>query len=49
MDYPLDALLLVQIADLQAKQVAGGGDGEAGAGGVVPEDGDAQAGVKDLV
>ncbi len=42
------ALFFVQVADLQAQQVAGGGKGEAGAGGVVPEDRDAQAGVKDL-
>ena len=42
------ALALVQVLDLQAQQVAGGGEGEAGAGGVVPEQGDAQAGLKDL-
>ena len=41
------ALLLVQVLDGQTQQVAGGGEGEPGAGGVVPEDGDAQAGVKD--
>ena len=41
------ALLLVQVLGAQAQQVAGGGEGEAGAGGVVPEDGDAQAGIKD--
>ena len=40
-------LLLVQILHLQAQQVAGGGEGEAGAGGVVAEDGDAQAGIED--
>ena len=40
-------LLLVQVLDLQAQQVAGGGEGEAGAGGVVAEDGDAQAGIED--
>ena len=42
------ALALVQVLDLQAQQVAGGGEGEPGAGGVVPEQGDAQAGVEDL-
>ena len=42
------ALALVQVLDLQAQQVAGGGEGEAGAGGVVAEQGDAQAGLKDL-
>ena len=40
------ALLLVQILDVQAQQVACRGEGEAGTGGVVPEDGDAQTGVK---
>ena len=39
-------LLLVQILHLQAQQIAGRGEGEAGAGGVVAEEGDAQAGVK---
>ena len=42
------ALALVQILDLDAQQVAGGGEGEPGAGGVVAEQGDAQAGVEDL-
>ena len=42
------ALALVQVLDLQAQQVAGGGEGKAGAGGVVPEQGDAQAGLEDL-
>ena len=42
------ALLLVQVLDFQAQQVAGAGEGEPGAGGVVPEDGDAQAGVENL-
>ena len=41
------ALALVQVLDLQAQQVAGRGKGKAGAGGVVPEQGDAQAGVKE--
>ena len=41
------ALLLVQVLDGQTQQVAGGGEGEPGAGGVVPEDGDAQAGIED--
>ena len=40
------ALALVQILHLQAQQVAGGG--EAGAGGVVAEQGDTQAGLEDL-
>ena len=40
--------LLVQVLDVQAQQVAGGGKGEPCSGGVVPEDGDAQTGVKDL-
>ena len=40
-------LLLVQILRPQTQQVAGGGEGEAGAGGVIPEDGDAQAGIED--
>ena len=39
-------LLLVQILHLQAQQVAGGGEGEAGTGGVVAEDGDAQTGIE---
>ena len=39
-------LLLVQILHLQTQQVAGGGEGEAGTGGVVAEDGDAQAGIE---
>ena len=42
------ALALVQVLDLQAQQVAGGGEGEAGAGGVVPEQGDAQPGIEDF-
>ena len=42
------ALALVQVLDLQAQQVAGGGEGETGAGGVVAEEGDAQAGLEDL-
>ena len=33
---------------LKTQQVAGGGEGEAGAGGVVTEDGDAEAGIEDL-
>ena len=40
-------LFLVQDLLLQAQQVAGGGEGEAGAGGIVAEQGNAQAGVKD--
>ena len=39
-------LLLIQILYLQTQQVAGGGEGEAGTGGVVAEDGDAQAGIE---
>ena len=39
-------LLLVQILHLQAQQVAGGGEGEAGTGGVVAEDGDTQTGIE---
>ena len=39
--------LLVQILRPQTQQVAGGGEGEAGTGGVIPEDGDAQAGIED--
>lgn len=42
------ALALVQILHLQAQQVAGGGEGEAGAGGVVAEQGDTQAGLENL-
>ena len=42
------ALALVQILDLQTQQVAGGGKGETGAGRVVPEQGNAQTGLKDL-
>lgn len=42
------ALALVQVLHLQAQQIAGGGEGEPGAGGVVPEQGDAQPGVKHL-
>ena len=40
-------LLLVQHLLLQTQQIAGGGEGEAGTGGVVTEQGDAQAGVED--
>ena len=40
-------LLLVQHLLLQTQQIAGGGEGEAGTGGVVTEQGDAQTGVKD--
>ena len=39
-------LLLIQILHFQTQQVAGGGEGEAGTGGVVAEDGDAQAGIE---
>ena len=39
-------LLLVQILHLQTQQIAGGGEGETGAGGVVAEDGNAQSGVE---
>ncbi|MPN47912.1 hypothetical protein SDC9_195516 [bioreactor metagenome] len=42
------ALALVQVLHLQAQQVASRGEGEAGAGGVVPEQGDAQTGIKNL-
>ena len=41
-------LLLVEHLLLKAQQVAGGGEGEAGPGGVVAEEGDAKAGVEDL-
>ena len=37
------ALLLVQVLALESQQVAGGGKGEPGAGGVVPEDGDTKS------
>ena len=40
------ALALVQILNLQTEQVAGGGKGEAGAGGIVSEKGNAQTGLK---
>ena len=40
-------LFLVQDLLLQAQQVAGGGEGETGAGGIVTEQGNAQAGVED--
>ena len=40
-------LLFVQILNLQTQQITGGGKGEAGAGGVIPEDGDTQTGIKD--
>ena len=36
-------LLLVQVLALESQQVAGGGKGEPGAGGVVPEDGDTKS------
>ena len=42
------ALALIEVLDLQAQQVAGGSKGEAGAGGVVAEQADAQAGLKNL-
>ncbi len=42
------ALALVQVLDLQPQQIAGGGEGEASAGGVVPEQGDAQTGLENL-
>ena len=42
------ALLLVEDLLLKAQQVAGGSEGEAGTGGVVAEEGDAKAGIKDL-
>ena len=35
------------LVNLQTQQITGGGKGEAGAGGVVPEDGDTQTGIKD--
>ena len=41
-------LLLVEDLLLEAEEVAGGGEGEAGTGGVVAEEGDAEAGVEDL-
>ena len=41
-------LLLVEILRGQAEEVARGREGEAGTGGVVTEDGDAEAGVEDL-
>ena len=41
-------LLLVEDLLLEAEEVAGGGEGEAGTGGVVAEEGDAQTGVEDL-
>ena len=41
-------LLLVEDLLLEAEEVAGGGEGEAGTGGVVAEQGDAQTGVEDL-
>ena len=42
------ALLLIQILYLQSQQIARGGKGESGSGGVVAEDGDSQSGIKDL-
>ena len=42
------ALALVQVLHFQTQQVAGGSKGEAGAGGIVPEQGDAQSGFEDL-
>ena len=42
------ALLLVEHLLLKTEEVAGGGEGEAGTGGIVAEDGDAEAGVEDL-
>ena len=42
------ALALVEVLHLQAQQVAGRGKGEAGAGGVVAEEADAEAGLEDL-
>ena len=42
------ALLLVEDLLLEAEEVAGGSEGEAGTGGVVAEEGDAEAGVEDL-
>ena len=41
-------LLLVEDLLLEAEEVAGGGEGEAGTGGVIAEEGDAEAGVEDL-
>ena len=41
-------LLLVENLLLEAEEVAGRGEGEAGTGGVVAEQGDAQTGVEDL-
>ncbi len=41
------ALALVQILERQAEEVAGAGEAEAGAGGVVAEDADGQAAVED--
>ena len=38
--------LFIQILHLEAQQVAGGGEGETGTGGVVAEDGDAETGIK---
>ena len=38
----------VQVLDIQPQEVAGGSEGESGSGGVIPEDGDAQARVKNL-
>ena len=42
------AFALVQILHFQAQQIAGGGEGEAGTGGVIPEQGDAQTGLENL-
>ena len=42
------AHLLVEHLLLKTEEVAGGGEGEAGAGGIVAEDGDAEAGVEHL-
>jgi hypothetical protein len=41
-------LLLVEDLLLEAEEVAGGSEGEAGTGGVIAEEGDAEAGVEDL-
>ena len=41
-------LLLIENLLFQTQEVAGGGEGEAGTGGVVAEQGDAQTGVEDL-
>ena len=41
-------LALVQVLNFQTQQVAGGSEGETGTGGVVAEQGDAQAGLEDL-